>query len=100
MKRLFYFVRHGETRFNQEKRLQGHCDSPLSQTGIEQVKQLKKVLDQRYFDAVFASTSGRVRLTTDILLKNRSLSCTYLDDLQEPSFGIAEGDYFQDHREL
>ena len=35
MKTVF-FVRHGETEFNREKRLQGWIDSPLSETGLEQ----------------------------------------------------------------
>lgn len=33
-----YLVRHGQTTFNLEKRLQGRQDSPLTPLGVEQVK--------------------------------------------------------------
>ena len=35
MKVTFYFVRHGKTVFNQQGRMQGMCDSPLLQEGID-----------------------------------------------------------------
>ena len=35
----YYLVRHGETHFNVLHRLQGQCDSPLTENGIKQAKQ-------------------------------------------------------------
>lgn len=35
-----YLVRHGQTLFNQQKKVQGWCDSPLTQEGIQQAKEL------------------------------------------------------------
>jgi broad specificity phosphatase PhoE len=55
-----YFVRHGETHFNVEKRLQGFCDSPLTDNGIEQAKSVGIGLSDIEFKAVYASESQRV----------------------------------------
>lgn len=100
MKRIFYFVRHGETRFNLEKRMQGRCDSPLTQKGIQQLEALKEKLDQQYFDQVFASSAGRVRESSSILLRDKHYPIQFLDDLQEPFYGTAEGEKFEGHQEM
>ncbi len=100
MKRLFYFVRHGQTRFNQEKRLQGRCDSPLTYDGIRQVKKLRDILDQQYFDAVYASPAGRVRQTVEILNENQHYPIHYLENLQEPSFGLGEGQEIENNEQI
>ncbi|WP_454995687.1 histidine phosphatase family protein [Bulleidia extructa] len=96
MSRLFYFVRHGQTYFNLRLQLQGRCDSPLTPLGIQQAEKSAKVLSGQFFDRAFASPAGRVRETADILLKNRQVELTYLEDLQEPDFGVMEGYYVQD----
>ena len=45
------FVRHGQTEFNVKKRVQGWCDSPLTQEGIKQAESLIDVLVQLLKDA-------------------------------------------------
>ena len=40
----FYLMRHGETRFNVHHRLQGVCDAPLTEVGIEQAKKAGQYL--------------------------------------------------------
>ena len=45
-----YLMRHGETLFNTQKRVQGWCDSPLTENGILQAEQAEGVLcKERYF---------------------------------------------------
>lgn len=39
-----YLVRHGQTLFNQQKKVQGWCDSPLTQEGIKQAIAVSKTL--------------------------------------------------------
>ena len=39
-----YLMRHGETLFNTQKRVQGWCDSPLTENGIWQAEQVKEYL--------------------------------------------------------
>nr|MEA2799832.1 hypothetical protein [Phenylobacterium sp.] len=35
---MIYLVRHGQTEFNRERRIQGHVDSPLTELGVRQAK--------------------------------------------------------------
>ena len=55
----FYIIRHGETVFNRKGRIQGWCDSPLTDLGVSQAKQLGKELKNVPFDVCFCSTSER-----------------------------------------
>ncbi len=89
--KTIYFVRHGQTKFNLEKRLQGWRDSPLSDHGIEQAKQVANAVSQ--LDAVqgFASPLGRAQQTAEIIGEKVSFSFEPLDDLREVSFGDFEG---------
>lgn len=43
MKVNFYYVRHGQTLFNRLGRMQGMCDSPLTEQGIEDAKEIASV---------------------------------------------------------
>ena len=43
----FYLMRHGQTRFNVQHRLQGVCDAPLTEVGIEQAKKAGQYLASR-----------------------------------------------------
>ncbi|EAE2865827.1 histidine phosphatase family protein, partial [Listeria monocytogenes] len=38
MKKTLYLIRHGQTLFNQRKKIQGFCDAPLTELGIKQAK--------------------------------------------------------------
>lgn len=63
-----YIVRHGETEWNKEGRLQGWLDSNLTKMGIEQVMRLKGQLQDISFDAAFSSPSKRAYDTAEILV--------------------------------
>lgn len=57
-----YLMRHGETLFNTQKRVQGWCDSPLTENGIWQAEQAKQYFVKKgiSFDAVYSSTQGEL----------------------------------------
>lgn len=90
----YYLVRHGETLFNVQNRLQGQCDSPLTEKGIAQVKETGNALKDVSFNRVYSSTSERGRDTAEILLEGRNMSYTTDDRLKEINFGILEGSKF------
>ena len=83
-------VRHGQTKFNQQGKVQGWCDSPLTELGIKQAKATKKVLDRYTIDAVYTSTSERAIDTASIIIENRNLKLNYDKRLKELNFGIFE----------
>ncbi len=62
-------VRHGETVWNQENRWQGQADTPLSETGYDQARQLAHRLqnEERPIRAIYTSDLSRARDTADIL---------------------------------
>ena len=88
-----YFVRHGETEYNRRGIVQGGgIDSTLNETGREQARVLASRFQDTRFDAVYSSTLRRAKQTADILATpHEPIRRTYLDDLQEMSWGIYEG---------
>lgn len=70
MTRTFFILRHGQTRFNAEQRLQGHCNSPLTARGLQQASRagdrLQSNLDGRDYH-VFCSPLGRAVETARIV---------------------------------
>lgn len=88
----FTYVRHGETQFNSVKRMQGRCDSPLTEKGILQAEEASQKLKEMHFDRVYVSTSERTRDTADKILAGRDISYIADKRLQEVFFGKLEGE--------
>jgi 2,3-bisphosphoglycerate-dependent phosphoglycerate mutase len=84
-----WLIRHGETIWNAEKRIQGQMDAPLSSLGIRQVEALAKRLRNKQFDTVYSSDSGRATQTANIVFPNKNLCLDVR--LREIHWGILEG---------
>ncbi|XP_072922437.1 fructose-2,6-bisphosphatase TIGAR-like [Hemitrygon akajei] len=89
-------VRHGETRYNKAKLLQGQgVDEPLSQIGLKQAEAAGKFLSNIKFTHVFSSDLQRAKQTASaIILKNSygsKLEITCDTRLRERRYGIVEG---------
>ena len=69
----YYFVRHGQTDWNKEKRLQGIRDIPLNETGLNQARELRKQVEQNnlFFDKVYTSPLTRAVVTAE-MVSNKS----------------------------
>ncbi len=76
--------------------MQGRKDSPLTETGVEQVRDLRETLNEFDLKAAYSSTAGRALRTAEILLEDRELSITKESDLKEIDLGDWEGKKF-DH---
>ncbi|MBE0449561.1 MAG: histidine phosphatase family protein [Clostridia bacterium] len=63
-----YIVRHGQTQWNVEKRLQGWLDSPLTLEGERSALLLREEIGAIEFDQVFSSPSGRAITTLSIAM--------------------------------
>ena len=83
-----YFVRHGETQYNVEKRLQGICDSPLTVNGIAQAKSVGIGLSDIEFKAVYASVSRRVVDTARYAIGQRNIPIFTDPRLKEMNFEL------------
>lgn len=86
-----FIVRHGETEWNVQKRMQGRMDSPLTERGKENIYRLAKSLEPVTFDAVISSPSGRAHETACILMANRNIPIRTDERLMEINLGIWEG---------
>jgi probable phosphoglycerate mutase len=84
-------VRHGQTVYNAENRMQGWCDSPLTPAGLAGVRTTADHLADRPFVAAYASPSGRAQATArQILAHHRRVPLTTDPDLRELNFGELE----------
>ena len=59
MKKTLYLMRHGQTLFNVRRKIQGACDSPLTELGINQAKHVSQYFKDIKLDHAYASTSER-----------------------------------------
>lgn len=82
-----FITRHSKTLWNQEKRLQGWQDSPLTRQGIEDALLLKKRLETLKIDYCFSSPIERAKKTSEILFEHVIVD----NRLKEMSFGKYEG---------
>lgn len=87
----FYYVRHGETLFNVLNRMQGWCDSPLTDKGIGDAEEAKELLKRVPFKAAYVSTSERCRDTCAIIVEGRNIPVYERKGLKEVNFGTWEG---------
>jgi probable phosphoglycerate mutase len=84
-------IRHGETVWNAEHRFQGHGDSPLTETGRNQVAALGRRLEAFNFDALISSDLGRTRETASIITGITGHTVEFDNCLRERNFGVLEG---------
>lgn len=85
-------VRHGETDWNRDGRLQGRTDIPLNDTGREQALALAQQLAGQGWAAITSSPLTRARETAQIIADVLELELLPADDdLVERNFGDAEG---------
>ncbi|KQM37236.1 histidine phosphatase family protein [Microbacterium sp. Leaf203] len=92
---ILTLVRHGETAWNYEGRIQGSTDIPLNDTGRLQARGIAETLAAEYAGrevVVVSSDLGRAAETADIIAAALGTSVTLrLPGLQERSYGEAEG---------
>jgi probable phosphoglycerate mutase len=87
----FIVIRHGETRWNVEARIQGQGDSALTEAGIEQARALARRLATEKFDLLVASDLGRAHDTARHVAASSGHELRLDARLRERSFGVGEG---------
>lgn len=86
-----YIVRHGETEWNAQGRIQGHTDIGLSEKGREQARAVARRLTEVPFDVAYSSDLSRTRETAQIVLGERSIPLHSTPQLREYNKGVFEG---------
>lgn len=86
-----YIIRHGETDWNNLKRLQGRSDVALNDYGVELAEITSDALKDIDFDVIYSSPLKRAYDTASILRRDRNIEIIKDDRLVEMSFGDFEG---------
>lgn len=83
-------VRHGETAWNAEHRVQGQLDIPLNDIGLRQAQAVAGKLKEERFDAIYSSDLSRARQTAQPTANLLSMKIVLEKDLRERHYGIFE----------
>jgi len=98
----FYYLRHGETDWNKEHRMQGATDIPLNATGVAQAHRAKEALRGCHVETICCSPLSRAYDTAMIVNEVLRADIVMVDGLKECSFGAWEGevraDWYTDWR--
>ncbi len=88
-------IRHGETAWNADTRIQGHLDIPLNQTGRWQAQRLARSLSSETLDAIYSSDLARAFETASAISQHHpelaGREPTQMPSLRERCFGTFEG---------
>jgi broad specificity phosphatase PhoE len=84
-------LRHGQTDWNIDLRLQGSTDIPLNETGKAQALVAAQHLRREDWDVIIASPLSRAKDTADIVGAMLAMPVVVVPELIERSFGVAEG---------
>ncbi len=90
------FIRHGETPWNRVKRIQGHIDIPLAETGVEQAQRLaarlvREARDGVRLDAIYSSDLQRAQQTARPAASALGIVPQLDERLRERAYGIFQG---------
>lgn len=92
-------VRHGETPWNLDGRLQGSTDVDISNKGREQARLAGRRLSTTAIDLAYSSDQSRARETAEIILEGRDIPLHAIPELRERSHGVFEGLTAKERRE-
>lgn len=85
-----YITRHGTTKWNIERRLQGWRDSPLTEEGINCAIRLGQSLAGIDFDVIYSSTQNRALETAKLIRGDKDTPIVTHEGLRELGFGTWE----------
>lgn len=93
----FYFMRHGETEWNQSGLVQGCINIPLNDEGIEQAYQAAQKLKGISIGAIISSPLQRALKTAEIIAESLGKSVTVIDEFKNACYGSIEGKLKVEH---
>ena len=93
------FIRHGETEWNSQKRMQGHSNSDLSSVGQAQIQALGQWMKNVPFDLIYSSDSMRAKQTAEAITQFSGHELQFDQRLREKNLGVFEGLTSEEARE-
>ena len=87
----FCLVRHGETDWNAQGRIQGNLDLPLNSNGIAQARAAARGLVDAGIELIYSSDLARARQTAEAAAQHTGLPLIFCVELRERRYGIFEG---------
>jgi probable phosphoglycerate mutase len=87
----FIVIRHGETAWNAQGRIQGHLDSPLNEEGLAQALMVGERMAHERFDALYSSDLGRALQTAQPIADRTGHEIVRNPRLRERHLGIFQG---------
>jgi probable phosphoglycerate mutase len=98
----FCLIRHGETPWNAERRIQGHTDIGLDPEGVHQAELAARwlaALGERRPQALYSSDLLRARMTAESISGRLELSIRLLPEMRERRYGLFEGLTYDEARQ-
>jgi uncharacterized phosphatase len=95
-----YVVRHGETDWNRQGRLQGATDVPLNEQGKAQAKACQQYFIENEAVAIFTSPLVRARVTAEIINEPFHMPLVLMPEFKERTFGEAEGMTYEERSKV
>src|SRR5665647_527095 len=92
-----YFVRHGQTEWDEERRMQGQKDSELTAIGREDSKYLAKELSRTEFSQIYSSPLERAMDTAKYIKMGRVQEIIPLDSFKEMNLGAVSYTHLRAH---
>lgn len=93
-----YLLRHGETNYNKENRIQGKLSIPLNENGIENLKKFSRCILNKKFSKIYCSSSKRCVQTSQVIFKKTEI--IFDERLTERNYGEWEGMLWSDIMKL
>ncbi|QRG66132.1 histidine phosphatase family protein [Brevibacillus choshinensis] len=98
METILYLIRHGETEWNQIRRIQGHSDIDLNEQGLRQAEQVARRFRSETIHAVYSSDLSRARVTATKIAEEFGSSVSTRTTLRERCYGQWEGLTYEEIR--
>ncbi len=94
------FMRHGQTLWNQQRRLQGHQDIPLTPAGLQDGESLSEYLKDYPIQLLFSSPLSRAYQSAELINRHHRLDIQVDSDLIERDYKACSGLLYDEYRNL
>ncbi len=95
---ILHLIRHGQTSWNAENRLQGHVDIALNEEGLAEAELVAQEFANRPLSAIYASPLQRAHHTAQIINRSHQHPIKLYDGLKEATYGSMEGILVEEYR--